>query len=231
MNKYPKLKFQINIDLDSEMAFQFMDIKAGGVDFGKGIVSLYPELHKAKETSANVRRDIIANFTDKYYEDHRGEIDKSLKTMRDRWSRNKKYFYLVVDRIFGKCEWPEGEYVCYLSIYNSNPRFLENKTFQIYFKHPQGTNHVIAHEMLHFMFFDYLKTNRTNFNLSLDENKNWLMSEWFNDLALELPEFRKFRQKGIDQYPDVVEFSKKFKRIDKTEFTIQKFLETIKTGL
>lgn len=76
MNTSPKLKFQLNVELDNEMGFQFMGVNAGGVDFGAGIVSMYPELKKAKEVEGDERRSLIADFAKKYYSDNKEDIER-----------------------------------------------------------------------------------------------------------------------------------------------------------
>lgn len=229
MNTYPKLKFQLNLELDNMMGFQFMGVNTGGVDFGAGIVRLYPELSKAKEISGDERRSLIADFAKKYYSDNKAEMEDKLQEVSEKWKLVSNDYFVNVDKVFNNPIWPQGDYICYLSMFDCNPRFLDNKSFQVYFKHKQGTNHVIAHEMLHFVFFDYLQTKESNFNQKLEEHTAWLLSEWFNDLVLELPAFSKFGQKTKDNYPEVAEFSKQFPAIEPDDFSIERFFSTIKT--
>lgn len=206
-----------------------MGVNAGGIDFGAGIVGMYPELSKAKEVFEDERRSLIADFARKYYSDNKAEIENKLREMGEEWKSVSEDYFVSVDKVFNNPTWPQGDYICYLSIFDCNPRFLENKSFQVYFRHRQGTNHVIAHEMLHFIFFDYLHTKEAEFNQKLDEHTVWLLSEWFNDLVLELPEFAKFGQKIKDNYPEVVEFSKQFPTIKPDEFSVESFFRAIKT--
>lgn len=227
MNTYPKLKFQLNIELDNEMAFQFMDMTGGGIDFGAGITQMYPELSKAKEVVNIERRVIIADFTKKYYADHKTELEQKIKEIEKEWISVADGYYSGVDEIFSNLTWPDGEYVCYLSIFNCNPRFLETKSFQVYLGLSDRTNYIIAHEMLHFMFFDYLDKEELDFKNSQDEHTIWLLSEWFNDLMLNLPIFKKFGENVESAYPEVAEFSKQFKEKSKIK-DVKTFFEVIK---
>lgn len=118
MNTYPKLKFQLNIELDNEMGFQFMGVNAGGVDFGAGIVSMYPELSKTKEVEGDERRSLIADFAKKYYSDNKEEIENKLKEMEAEWNSVADDYFAGVDKVFGKPVWPQGDYICYLSIFD-----------------------------------------------------------------------------------------------------------------
>lgn len=227
MNIYPKLKFKLNIELDKEMAFQFMDMTGGGIDFGVGIIKLYPELAKAKEVTGEERRVVIVDFTKKYYSDYETELDKKLKEISDDWESVARSYFASVDQIFSKHSWPQGEYVCYLSIFNCNPRFLETKSFQVYQGLSDRTNYIIAHEMLHFIFFDYLNKEELDFKNTQDEHTIWLLSEWFNDLILNLPVFKQFGENVESAYPEVVEFSKQFK--DKSKILdVKSFFGVIK---
>lgn len=89
------------------------------------------------------------------------------------------------------------------------------------------TNYIIAHEMLHFIFFDYLDKEELDFKNTQDEHTIWLLSEWFNDLMLNLSAFKQFGENVASAYPEVVEFSKQFK--DKSNITdVKSFFEVIK---
>lgn len=231
MNKHPKLKFQLNRELDNEMAFQFLDISAGGIDFGKGIIEIYPELANAKTISGDSRRVVINEFTKKYYRNNRKRLNIILQKIRWEWDLVAKDFYQSVDKVFEKQIWPEGKYICYLSIFDCNPRFLEDKTFQVWMGLSDRTNYVIAHEMLHFMFFDYLEKGEVDFKNKHNENTIWLLSEWFNDLVLNLPIFKQFGQNVKSAYPEVVKFSKQFGRVNTYGLNIPMFFELVKSKI
>ncbi len=231
MNKHPSLKFRLNRELDNVMAFQFMELSAGGVDFGKRIVELYPELQKIKELNESDKRNEIANFTNKYYSKNEALLKNILKDIKEDWKSIANYYFRGVDKTFGNMAWPEGEYICYLSIFDCNPRFLEDKTFQVYFQHMNGTNYVIAHEMLHFIWFEYFEIYESRLKNKLDEHTIWLMSEWFNDLVLETKEFRELVGDSSQGYPEVIEFSKIFGVFGNNKLNIEGFFDFVKKNL
>lgn len=209
------------------MAFQFMDMTGGGIDFGAGIIMMYPELSKAKEVVDTERRVVIADFTKKYYADHKTDLEQKIKEIEKEWNTVANSYFSGVDQVFNNPTWPDGEYVCYLSIFNCNPRFLETKSFQVYQGLSDRTNYIIAHEMLHFTFFDYLDKFEQDFKNTQDEHTIWLLSEWFNDLMLNLPAFKQFGENVESAYPEVAGFSKQFK--DKSKIKDAKsFFEVIK---
>lgn len=231
MPKSPNLKFQINQELDINIATEFLDVKGGGIDFGEHIVELYPELSKAKSTSGEPRRKAVSQFTAKYYQQYRSVLEDKLRLFDEEWKKVENKFFDGVSRIFGSYPWPKGKYTCYLSIYDCNPRFLEDKTFQVYYLHPQGSNHMIAHEMLHFIFFDYLDNHENEFMEKTDEDTIWLLSELFNDKILELPEFEEFKSKDGGSYPEVAKFAKKFGNIPIERMDIKSFFQQTKIVL
>lgn len=231
MTKFPNLKFQLDQELDTNIATEFLDVQAGGIDFGMHIVELYPELSKAKNLNGEPRRKEVNKFTKEYYQRHKSDLEEKVRRFKENWEKVEDIFFEGIRRVFGSHPWPGGKYICYLSIYDCNPRFLEDKTFQVYYYHPQGSNHLIAHEMLHFIFFDYLDNHEREFKKKLDEGNIWLLSELFNDRILELPEFAEFKSKDGGSYPEVAEFAKKFGNISKEKIDIKKFIQQAKIVL
>lgn len=231
MNKYPKLRFQLNRELDNVMCFQFLDQTAGGIDFGKRIVELYHELQEVKGLKDDDKRVVIDKFTTEYYSKNEKRLEEILKNISGEWERVASDFFVGVDKIFNNEPWPKGEYICYVSIFDCNPRFLENKSFQVWMGLKDRTKYVIAHEMLHFMFFDYLDKYELDFKHKQGEDTIWLLSEWFNDLILNLPVFKKFGQNVKSGYPEVVEFSKRFDKMNRSELNAKKFFYLVKSKL
>lgn len=228
MANYPQLKFEPNFDLDIDICTEFLSVQGGGIDFGAHIVELYPELSKAKKLSGKLRRKEVEKFTKKYYQLHKSDLEEKAILFKKNWEKVKNSFFSGVRRVFGSYPWPDGRYICFTSIYDCNPRFLEDKTFQVYYRHPQGSNHIIAHEMLHFIFFDYLDSRETKFKNEKSDDSIWLLSELFNDMILELPEFQEFRSKDGGSYPEVAKYAKKFRHMTKERMDIKSFFQQAK---
>jgi hypothetical protein len=101
-------------------------------------------------------------------------------------------FFLELEKYFGK-DYSGKNYVGFASIFNCNPRFVENETFQIfYLKKPAYRIEVCFHEITHFAFFDFCKeqVHRTH---ELDTNNGplWELSEIVNIILLNQPDFQK----------------------------------------
>ncbi len=204
---HPNLKFQLNKHLDKKMCAYFLGHKKAGIDFGGGITKLYPQLtHQA-----------ISKFVDNYYQEHEAKLEAILETFKNLWQGCKKDFYHQVTKIFKDHPWPEGKYICYLSIFDCNPRFLKNKTFQVFFQHPQGICSVAAHEMLHFMFYDYVEKGFPEAAAKIGKDKLWEVSEIFN--VLVLPDSK--------PYPNHIKLIPKYEKTWKTAKDIDQFLRAV----
>ena len=95
------------------------------------------------------------------------------------------------------------------------PRFLEDKTFQIPFWHrtPGYVPVVIAHELLHFMFYDYFYARYPKYNRSADNLFAWHVSEIFNTLVQNSPAWlASFKQKSLG-YPEHTKIVKQLSRV------------------
>lgn len=125
------------------------------------------------------------------------------KAKKDWQSVEKRYFYLV-NRIFKNHPWPKGPYSGTASIFMMYPRNIRNKTFFfpgiIYFKGTPPARAVIGHEVLHFMFFDYIEKK---YGLKVGgrikgkpKDYLWQISEVFNSVIEDWgPYYRIFKFK------------------------------------
>ena len=176
---HPHIKFYASPIKDSKTAALFIkEAKySGGQNLEWAFYAKYPELRSSALKDARTINDLIK----KKYANIIG-LRQQLAQHEQRWNKiSKKYFALVED-LFGARVWPKGKYVAYGTIWGMYPRFLEDKTFQIPYKHkhPRYILVVIAHELLHFMFYDYFfeiypkyRANKYNFFV-------WNVSEIFN---------------------------------------------------
>lgn len=210
---YPQLKILINKDFDKRICFDFLNIDTAGVDFGKnGIFQFHPKLLEAKEMDAFAAKDLIGKYFDQFYLEHEKELGQVIKESENAWNQNQELFFIACDKYFENHPWPKGKYEAYLSIIGCNPRFLDDKTFQFYWHHSQGFLTVAVHEMLHFLFFSLAKDLISGINLK--DEKLWAISEVFNGLIMEEPEFVKIT--GIQnpgQYPGLVKMQEELRGV------------------
>jgi len=201
------IKFELNKELDKQMAFVFINKtnKIGGVDFSKNVTNFHPELEKAKDLEENDTKRTIGEYFDTYYNDNKDELEKYLLNFQTDWSKVENTFTNQLNKIFKNPIKPEGKWIGYLSVINCNPRFLDSKTFQIFYKHKNGSNDIAIHEILHFFFYDYAVKKFPEIFEKLEKNTGifWTLAELFNDVIQTLPEFTEM-QGNIESfgYPD-----------------------------
>ena len=214
MDSRPKLKFQWNMEYDQWTCKEFLSFKDSDI-FSNSILRDHPALTSCKKMESETRKKFINSYVEKYYTEHKQEMVSILEKTEKDWIKTENAFFETTDKIFSKSpnaktinmyNWPKGNYVCYLSIFNCNPRFIKEKEFQAYYKHPLGIHFVCTHEMLHFIFYDYLERNFSKQYKNLGERKIWKLSEVFNDVILRTDEFVSLtKQKEPSLYAQSIE--------------------------
>lgn len=166
------MKIELNKQLDKQIYLDFRESFAGGVDFGKKILRDHP--------SINI--DNYNNYIDDFYKHHENELNDTLKETINCLNDVEKTLFLELKNYFGH-DYGKDNYLCYLSIFDCNPRYVETKCFQVYYRRPYHLRkEVIAHELAHFAFYDYC------FRLGIKDSKElWELSEIFNVLFLNTP--------------------------------------------
>lgn len=198
----PDVKLIINVGADIENAKWF--VKNG--EFVDWFLPLDFQYVTSKKFSSAERNKIITEYTKHLHEINEADILKGVAETRKRWAKLEGEFYALVDDVFKGHAWPKGKYVGYASVYLMFPRDVQEKTF--YFPYakdkwnPLGT---VAHEMLHFIFFDYVKQR-----YGIDEDDEfkgkdpkyvWQVSETFNTVIENWKPYRELFSAKEDARP------------------------------
>jgi len=170
---YPRVRFRLNKNLDKKTAIDFLGFTYGGINFANGILNVHPEIKKS-----------IFNYIDNFYKKKGRFLKRLANNFERKWRSREREFFETASKIFKNHPWPKGKYIGYISIFDCNPRFLENKTFQIFYKHKAGPVYVTAHELLHFVFYDYLTKKRKDLKRKLSDDNLWHLSEIINEIML-----------------------------------------------
>ncbi len=177
----PKLKLAIDIKADTENAKWF--VKNG--EFIDWFLPLNFQYITSKKFSLSERNKVIAEYTKHIHKINKQAILAGVDETRKRWMKIENSFYDLANNIFKGHPWPKGKYIGYASIYLMFPRNISEKTF--YFPYSQDEWNppgVIAHELLHFIFFDYIKKKYGVTENDEFKGKNpkyvWQVSETFN---------------------------------------------------
>lgn len=182
--KNPKVSLAINVNADTHNALYFVDCNKS--EFIKKFVPKDFQFILSNKFSKKERDKIIRECTRYIFETHKKEIQEGVRQAEKDWLLIEKKYFKLINELFRNHLWPKGEYIGYVSIYNMFPRNIKNKTFYFPYKHriKKFSNSVIAHELLHFIFFDYIEEkyglNEKSKIKSKNEDYVWQVSEVFN---------------------------------------------------
>lgn len=235
MKKYPKLKFVIGSNKEIEIYFSFLrDTKYRNLNREMKWAFYGPhqqlKILKNKNLSRKKRKEIIKNYVNTFYKKHLSEIELSIVKIKRQWEKFERKFYTSVNKIFKNHPWPKGKYIAYPTIWGMFPRDIKNKVFWFPYKHTKKNYSlvVIAHEMLHFIFYDYLYKYYPKFKSQKYNFKIWNISEAFNIVIQNSPEWEKIFKSKCKSYPEHKKIILKIKKIWKEKpdinFLLQKIL-------
>lgn len=212
------MKIELNKKLDKETYLDFCDVTIGGADFGAKIKHDHPKI-----TPEN-----YVEYIDNFYIENKGEFKKVLDDTKQCFEEIKEPLFFEFKKYFD-IDYSAENYVCYLSIFDCNPRWVETKNFQVYYKRSCNMRkEVIVHELTHFVFFDYLDKNMSKKTKNLDKNSGplWELSEIFNVIFLNLPSLQKIlgREETLF-YPNLKKKLEKAKNIWSQCGEVKEFVE------
>ena len=210
----PKIKFLISRQKDLSTLFSF--IEDSEYDEGRSlewaVFNKYPQFKKyKKEKSIVISKAKAKRIIDIVYKKNSNTIEKNIQIYKKNWREVEDVYYDLVKDLFGNQKWLKGKYIAYATIWGMYPRFLEDKTFHIPFKHKKESyvNVVIAHEMLHFMFYDYFYKKYPKYKNEDNNYFSWYVTEIFNELIQNSPKWLKVFKNKTMGYPEHKEIVKK----------------------
>jgi len=213
-SKYPKINIVIDKDLD------FVNAK-GFLRYEKDMWFLrrfFPKkLHHILDTEFDTKKRniIIKEYLEDFYLKNNREIEINLKRTKEEWEKIEKEYFKLVDEIFDGYKWPDGEYKGVFSVFGMYPRWIDEKIFFLpcLYKPKNFSNGVIAHEMLHFLFFDFIKNkyklNESSHIAGKEDKYVWKVSEVFNNVILNSKKFRNLLKGRERPYPGTEDIFKK----------------------
>lgn len=228
-NNKPHINFEIEKDMDYWVLGEFLTFNPDD-NFSNNILFSNPKLEEARELYDGAKNLFLKNYVDQLYVDKESSLIEVREKTQKSWDLIENVFLENIQNLFNGHSWPDGAYVGFISLFNCNPRFLDEKTFQVYYDHPEGLVYVSAHEMLHFMFYDYLEKN-LDLSKNISESVIWDLSEIFNVVVLERPEFVKItgnpyprpyekHENQISKFRKLMERSKNIDDIIKESFSL-----------
>ncbi len=189
ITSYPKIKFKTDLKADTDNCISFLkrDRPKQNKQFVVWFLPLDLRYILNKKITVKEREKIIKKYTKEFFKNKRKAIIGGIKQAVKEWEKVEKAYFKLVNRIFKNHHWPKGNYRGFASIFHMFPRYVDRKIFFFPYIHkiPKYANKVIAHEMLHFMFFDYIDKKyglKEDFEMSgKSKNYVWQVSEVFNN--------------------------------------------------
>ncbi len=205
---HPKVKFKISVEKDVRTFFAFNDEAAydEGRNLEWAIFKSYPAFKKYQKGNVlKISKKEVREFVQQSYAKRSKEIKQNMELYKKNWQKVEKDYFALVDNLFNKKYWPKGKYICYPTIWGMYPRFLEDSTFQVPTRQPKkirGVNVIIAHEMLHFIFYKYFFTKYPKYKSDKYDFFCWHVSEIFNEVIQNSPEWIKVFELPLSPYPE-----------------------------
>lgn len=183
------LKLDVNTDIQNCLTFVKHNLKSSPKYINWFLPDELINSLKGKMSGAKSRR-IMRLYALHAFEYKSREISGNVKKTRQEWKKVESRYFKLVGKIFKNHPWPKGKYTGFASIFMMYPRSIRDKMFFfpgiIYSKGTPPAKVVIGHEMLHFMFFDYINKKyglKTNSKIKGKEKDYlWKISEVFNSV-------------------------------------------------
>lgn len=201
----PKVKFKISVNKDIETLKAFANDAQfdGGENLRWAIFRKYPQLKKYFKENEIQDLKNLSKFIKTKYEREEEVIKKNVVIYEINWNEIEKDFFNLVDELFDSKYWPKGKYIAYPTIWGMFPRFLDDKTFQVpyAYRKKKYVNVVIAHEMLHFIFYKYFRKKYPKYGADKYEFVVWNTSEIFNEIVQNSPKWLEVFELKTMGYP------------------------------
>lgn len=156
----------------------------GGSALADAVFSVAPELRPFL-TPGRVLPVSVKQWVRQYYRKDSERVEEDMIAAKRAWSRLAPAFFQFTDEIFGTLPWPQGKYIAYPTVWGMFPRYLEDKTFQIpvRFRRKKLIPVVVAHELLHFICYQYLFRTRPELKKERNTFLAWHVTELFNSVV------------------------------------------------
>ncbi len=198
----------------------------GGRTLNWAVLDDVPELQKYfKGVEFIGERKDIEQFIQNIHSKNELQMTDKLDKYQEKWQKMHAEFFKLTADIFADQDWPRGKYIAYITIWKMFPRFLEDKTFCLPYtgKMCASSNEICAHELLHFIFYDYFWTKYPEYAKEGQEMFTWHVSEIFNTTVQNSNTWLSVFPQGNMGYPEhkqiVINSQKKYPEITNSNLT------------
>jgi hypothetical protein len=229
----PKLFFKIDPRRDVKTFFCFLEESKfdNGRNLKWAVFNKFPNFKKSVGEKYSKKK--VEKFVNEIYKRDQATIKRAMARYEKSWGKKEDNFYQLTQKLFSEKFWPKGRYYVMPTIWGMYPRFLDERIFQLPYrgKKLSFVNMVIAHEMLHFIFYKYFWNKFPRYQKDRYSFFSWHVSEIFNVIVQNSPEWKKvFGEKSLP-YPEhrkiVTKLQKKYYKKEITEWIIDNLIEDI----
>lgn len=238
---YPKIKFQKNTKKDFNTLLAFVrDAKYdNGNNLEWAILKSNPQLKvyfNQKKHYKVLNEKKLFKFIEQAYNSKSIKMTMAMESHKKRWEKIASVFFFLTEKLFPGRKWPKGKYIAFGTIWDMYPRFLADKTFQIpfFYKKTNYINVIIAHELLHFIFYDYFFEHFPKYKKPKYDFFVWHVSEIFNALVQNSPAWLdhfKLKSTPYHEHEKIIKrlsFKLKNKKMWDTEVMINMIIKEVK---
>lgn len=201
----PKLTFKIDKEFDKKVFKDFADFddESGMRMFEMFALYKYPELAKyVVDGKVKISEEEVGNFISTEYTKLADSMNNNIELIRSDWQKIERQFFALCDTLFENHPWPKETFTAYLTIWNMFPRYIQEGEFTVSGRDEwsRDTNNTAAHEMLHFLFYSFIQTNYPLLYSGKENSRIWNISEVFNILIMNRPDFLKILERRSKAY-------------------------------
>lgn len=198
--KCPGMNFKIDINRDIKNAFY--NINDSRADYESYVFKnlFLPKdllfILDDKFTKKEVRKILREYVKTIYFVDEK-EIIRGFDDAVRQWKKCAEKYFKLIDIIFKGYPWPQQMYLGFVSIFNSFNVWGKENEFSFPYKKNEVFNagRVIGHEMLHLIYFSYIKARygigKNDGIRGKDEKYVWTVGETFVAVIESWPPYMK----------------------------------------
>jgi len=202
------IQFKVSEKEDLKVAMGF--IKEASFSNGQNLEWAFKKLHKPVFAYIHKYQDIkeiksfISTYLDKYYSKRTHDLKINVIKVKKNWLTVEQQYLFLLKGLFPKYKLPNRIVKACITIWGLYPRDVDHLTFWMpdTYKPASYINVTIAHELLHFTFYDqfykqYPKYKNGKYNYFV-----WQISEIFNSVVQRSQEWLSVFKMPNMGYPD-----------------------------
>ncbi len=210
---HPKVRFYFDPETDAQNAIGFVAYCLSSGKESHALNFLPDEMKHIldRKCPAKDRARIIRRYVKTYYAENGEALRGEFERVKKDWASAENSYFRIIDRLFERHPWPKGKYTGFGTIFRMYPRYISQKVFYFPLNHqkPYFAKKVTGHELLHFLFYDYVLKN---YGLKEGAKGLWALSEAFNSVMEGWKPYQKIFHCEPRPYPETMEIYTKLRR-------------------